>query len=225
MKRASISRLPEIGHEDHHHIPSFTPSLSFFTSNQSRFRVIRCAQYVRSTVHSFFIVCVVAHCLTQNHALYNLNRHSFDLYRYPRQSRHLARTLIINTSNAMALRTLLAALTAFAAIRQAAAQTFTDCNPLNKTCPANPALGGVANFDMTQKANPSVWNTTAGPMTYGSNGAEFTIREQGQSPTIQSEFYIMFGSVSVVMQAAKGKGIISSIVLESDDLDGKAFHA
>lgn len=121
----------------------------------------------------------------------------------------------------MASRTLLAALTAFAAVSQVAAQTFTSCNPLNKTCPADPALGGVANFDMTNTADPGVWNTTAGPMKYGANGAEFTIASQGQSPTIQSEFYIMFGSVSVVMQAAKGTGIISSIVLESDDLDGK----
>ena len=68
---------------------------------------------------------------------------------------------------------------------------------------------------------------------YGAQGTEFTINKRGDSPTIQSEWYIMFGSVSVIMQAATGQGIISSIVLESDDLDeidwefmgGNATHA
>ncbi|KIW08294.1 uncharacterized protein PV09_01212 [Verruconis gallopava] len=119
----------------------------------------------------------------------------------------------------MAARILLAAMTVFAAVQHAVAQTWTYCNPLNKTCPPDPALGGFASFDMTQKVDPAVWNTTAGPMSYTSNGAEFTISERGQSPTIQSQFYIMFGSVSVILKAASGTGIISSIVLESDDLD------
>ena len=123
----------------------------------------------------------------------------------------------------MASRVFLAALTAFAAVRQVAGQTFTDCNPMEKDdCPNNPALGGSVSLDMSQKANPKVWNMTAGPMKYGQNGAEFTIRERKQSPTIKSQFYIMWGSVSVMMQAAKGTGIISSIVLQSEDLDGKS---
>jgi beta-glucanase (GH16 family) len=60
---------------------------------------------------------------------------------------------------------------------------------------------------------------TAGPMTYGPGGAQFTVAQRGQSPTIQSNFYIFFGTVSVFMRASTGQGIISSIVLESDDLD------
>lgn len=36
---------------------------------------------------------------------------------------------------------------------------------------------------------------------------------------MQSNFYIFFGVVSTVMKAAPGQGIISSIVMESDDLD------
>ncbi|KAF2398419.1 glycosyl hydrolases family 16 protein [Trichodelitschia bisporula] len=101
----------------------------------------------------------------------------------------------------------------------AAAQTWTYCNPLNTTCPANPALGGHAEFDFTKEsANPKIWNMTAGPMKYGSS-AEFTIHERGQSPTIQSNFFIFFGRLEVMMQAAAGTGIISTIVLQSDDLD------
>lgn len=36
---------------------------------------------------------------------------------------------------------------------------------------------------------------------------------------IQSNWYIMFGKVEYVIQAAPGKGIVSSAVMQSDDLD------
>jgi hypothetical protein len=42
---------------------------------------------------------------------------------------------------------------------------------------------------------------------------------KGDSPTLESNFYIFFGQVSVIMKAAPGVGIVSSVVLESDDLD------
>jgi hypothetical protein len=117
----------------------------------------------------------------------------------------------------MALRFLLtAALTASTVV----AQTFTDCNPMDKTCPPNIALGTNATFDFTNPVNSKVWNQTAGPMSYQPKvGAEFTIQSRFESPTIKSNFYLMFGSVSVFMVAARGQGIVSSIVLQSDDLD------
>ena len=103
----------------------------------------------------------------------------------------------------------------------ALAQTFTACNPLNSTgCPADQALGTTATFNWTSSsADSAIWNTTAGSVNFGEDGAEFTIKQRGDSPTIQSMFYIFFGRVSVVMKAAGGTGIVSSIVLESDDLD------
>jgi beta-glucanase (GH16 family) len=100
------------------------------------------------------------------------------------------------------------------------AQTFTACNPLNSTCPNDPALGTNHTFLFnTSSTVTNSFNITAGALNYGANGAEFTINKRGDSPTIQSQFYIFFGSVSVIMKAATGQGIISSIVLESDDLD------
>lgn len=100
------------------------------------------------------------------------------------------------------------------------AQTWTTCNPLNTTCPPDLALGLNHTFVFnTSTTVTDSFNITAGSLTYGTNGAEFTINKKGDSPTIQSQFYIFFGSVSVVMQAATGQGVISSIVLESDDLD------
>ncbi|WEW61039.1 hypothetical protein PRK78_006528 [Emydomyces testavorans] len=100
------------------------------------------------------------------------------------------------------------------------AQTWTDCNPLNNTsCKPNPALGMDYSYNFTSLLNPAVWNTTNGEVINGKEGGEFTIKEKLQSPTIQSHFYIFFGRLEVHMKAATGRGIVSSIVLQSDDLD------
>jgi hypothetical protein len=102
----------------------------------------------------------------------------------------------------------------------AAAQTFTDCNPMNRTdCPNDLALGTNYDFDFTQTLIPDIWNTTSGRIKAGTNGGEFTIAKRFDSPTVKSTFFIFFGRVEVHMQAAPGQGVISSIVLESDDLD------
>ena len=117
---------------------------------------------------------------------------------------------------------LLSALLGASLIPTTIAQTWSYCNPMNGTnCAPNPALG-VDNYTMNfenQTPSTKVWNTTAGTINYGDEGAEFTVAQKGDSPTIQSNWYIFFGTVSVIMKAAKGQGIISSIVLESDDLD------
>jgi hypothetical protein len=63
------------------------------------------------------------------------------------------------------------------------------------------------------------WTATAGSLTYQSDGAHFTIDKRGDAPTIQTNAYLMFGMVEVRMKASSGQGIISSIVLQSDDLD------
>lgn len=103
----------------------------------------------------------------------------------------------------------------------ATAQTWTACDPLKRTdCPANLALGMSYTFNFTNTDdNTTIWNTTAGPMIYGDMGAQFSVTKKGVAPTIQSNFYIFFGVVEVIAKAARGQGVISSIVLESDDLD------
>ncbi|KAI9719880.1 MAG: hypothetical protein M1828_006010 [Chrysothrix sp. TS-e1954] len=56
-------------------------------------------------------------------------------------------------------------------------------------------------------------------VTYGDQGAIFTFAKQYDAPQMWTNFYILFGRVSTVMQIAPGKGIISSSVLISDDFD------
>jgi hypothetical protein len=92
---------------------------------------------------------------------------------------------------------------------------------ITETCPADTGLAKWEfNTDFTAGSSAfSKWNTTAGTVESTSLGAKFTISEQGDAPTIESDFYIFFGRVEVKMRAANGTGIISTTVLESDDLD------
>jgi len=106
-----------------------------------------------------------------------------------------------------------------------AAQTYSKCNPLNTTtCPADAALGTTfsTTFNASQtQLDSRYFNISAGEnlITFGDNGAELSISESGQSVTAQTSFYIFWGTVEVIMQAAAGTGIISTFNMLSDDLD------
>ncbi|CAN6628159.1 probable glycosidase Crh1p [Trichomonascus vanleenenianus] len=108
-----------------------------------------------------------------------------------------------------------------ASIAAASAQTYTKCDPLTSgNCPADPALGKAVDINFQNGASDLFSVADAGyAISYGGQGAEFTITKSGDNPTIQSNFYLMFGRVEVVLQAAPGTGIVSSFVLQSDDLD------
>ncbi|KAK2766305.1 hypothetical protein FQN54_007822 [Arachnomyces sp. PD_36] len=99
-----------------------------------------------------------------------------------------------------------------------AGQTFTDCNPLKKTCPPNPGLGTSKSFDFTQGESGD-FVVTGGTASYDGNGASLAVAKSGDAPTLTSNFYIFFGHVEFVIKAAPGTGIVSSAVMQSDDLD------
>ncbi|KAJ5692455.1 hypothetical protein N7462_001878 [Penicillium macrosclerotiorum] len=106
-----------------------------------------------------------------------------------------------------------------ALVGSVAAQTFTECNPLEKTCPSDPALGTEHTWWFNETLDDSIWNMTTGTIDYVNDGAEFTIRAVNESTLLQSNFYIFFGVVESWVKMAVGNGIVSSVVLESDDLD------
>lgn len=115
--------------------------------------------------------------------------------------------------------TLSAAALLLAGLQFANAQTFTSCNPLQKTCPSDPALGTTLTTDFTTGASPD-WTLAEGTtLSYGANGAEFVINTPTEAPTISSNKYIFFGLVEAKIRSAPGTGIVSSFILESDDLD------
>ncbi|KAL3448652.1 concanavalin A-like lectin/glucanase domain-containing protein [Aspergillus insuetus] len=101
------------------------------------------------------------------------------------------------------------------------AQTWTDCSPLEKTCPPNPGLNSKTwTSDFTQGESAlKDWINVNGKLNFGPDGAEFTVAKKGDSPTIETDFFFFFGKAEVVLKAAPGVGIVSSIVLESDVLD------
>lgn len=91
---------------------------------------------------------------------------------------------------------------------------------MEKDCPNDPAM--PATFDTDFKAGKDAikgWKQTAGSLSYVPGGAQFSVAQKGDAPTIQSEGFLHFGYVEVKMTAAKGQGIISSIVLQSQNLD------
>ncbi|KAJ8120011.1 hypothetical protein ONZ43_g3171 [Nemania bipapillata] len=112
------------------------------------------------------------------------------------------------------------ALLASALFSSAAAQLTTKCNPLEKTCPADPALGTSHTFYFNSTPPDDTFTSEANGIEFDdTNGAVFTISQHGDSPTLASNFYFFFGKTEVLMKAAKGQGIISSIVWGSDTLD------
>ena len=96
--------------------------------------------------------------------------------------------------------------------------SLTLCVPLLVAdCPADTALGMTIDIDFTKGAVNSF--TASGDPTYDDSGVSFTVAAGGDAPQLSSVFYIMFGRVEITMKAAPGAGIVSSVVLESDDLD------
>ncbi|OJD28079.1 hypothetical protein ACJ73_00506 [Blastomyces percursus] len=103
---------------------------------------------------------------------------------------------------------------AFCHFSRVLAQTYTECDPLQKSCPPNPALGKSIEIDLA-KGLPDGWDTSK-DIKYDSDGASFTIEKDGMKAEIQSNFYIMFGKVEVTLKSSPGKGIVSSVVLQSE---------
>ncbi|RFU36286.1 hypothetical protein B7463_g33, partial [Scytalidium lignicola] len=119
----------------------------------------------------------------------------------------------------MRASTLSASALLFAGAALVQAQTFTDCNPLEKTCPTDPALGTTLSVDFTKGKSDAFSYADGTTVSYGSDGAEFAITTAKTAPTVQSNDYIFFGKITVTLKAAPGVGVVSSFILESDDLD------
>jgi len=94
------------------------------------------------------------------------------------------------------------------------------------TCPPTPGLdSSYYSIDFTQvTSQPSDWTVpTWCNVTYNTkgrrNGAELEFLQEYDSPQLYSNFYFLFGRAEFVVQAAPGPGIISDMMLLSDDLD------
>ncbi|SPJ72817.1 probable rAsp f 9 allergen [Fusarium torulosum] len=109
---------------------------------------------------------------------------------------------------------------ALAAPAFVSAQTFTKCNPLTATCPADPAFGkDTVHCDFTKGACDAFAEDAGTSISHNEHGAVFTISGLNQAPTIATDKYIFFGRVDVELKASNGVGIVTSLVLQSDNLD------
>jgi beta-glucanase (GH16 family) len=111
-------------------------------------------------------------------------------------------------------------LTVAVAATAVSAQTFSKCDPTKKDCPFPKALGSkIIDHDFTKGPTDFIKDLPGTKIEYDSNGAVYSIKEPSNAPTTESDKYIFFGQVDITMKAAPGNGIVTSIVLESDDLD------
>ncbi|KAL2132936.1 hypothetical protein VTI74DRAFT_3157 [Chaetomium olivicolor] len=102
------------------------------------------------------------------------------------------------------------------------AQTFTDCDPTKRDgCPNPKAVGSKpVEVDFRKGANSFFKTADGTSLKYDGNlGAVFSINKETDAPTISSNKYIFFGQVDVTVRAARGVGVVTSFVLQSDDLD------
>ncbi|POS75953.1 cell wall glucanosyltransferase Mwg1 [Diaporthe helianthi] len=101
------------------------------------------------------------------------------------------------------------------------AQTFSACDPTKKDgCPPNPAVASEQTIDFTKGENDFFTPAVGTTVKYDpSLGAVFTINKETDAPTFTSTGYIFFGRVDVVVRASVGTGVVTSIVLQSDNLD------
>ncbi|KAM6478966.1 glycoside hydrolase family 16 protein [Trichoderma sp. SZMC 28011] len=116
----------------------------------------------------------------------------------------------------------------------ASLKDLSHCDPLKKDahCPPDPAFASKTSFDFTKATwddqFTSFWTVDSSTsqdkrqLTFNATdgkGAAFNIWQDSQAPTLTSNKYLLFGKVSVEVQAAKGPGIITAIVLKSDSGD------
>lgn len=106
------------------------------------------------------------------------------------------------------------------------ASTHTSCgndsqaNTFQLGCKPDPAFGNQkVDCDFTKGFCKEFKALEGTDIKTNGQGAVFTIEKATNAPTIQTNKYIMFGRVDVTVQAAEGAGIVTSAVLQSDDLD------
>lgn len=131
------------------------------------------------------------------------------------------------------------ALAALSSTGLVAAQTFSECDPTKgDKCAPNPAFGNCrkpTNFDFATVSGGSGWKKDKtfldfwkpeqgilgndSPLSIDKNGAVLSITNKDQAPLVKTNKYLFYGKVDVVLKAAPGVGIVTSVVLESSDRD------
>ncbi|QWU87017.1 hypothetical protein CA3LBN_001235 [Candidozyma haemuli] len=112
-------------------------------------------------------------------------------------------------------------LTRFSLILAGVLAIDSPCNPAKEwSCVArNRALSAAVQDTMT--VQPKYFESNLEPpfVEYGLDGGKMKIFERGQNPQLASNHYIMYGRAEAEVKASHGKSVISSMYMQSDDLD------
>ncbi|XBW37204.1 hypothetical protein QEN19_002784 [Hanseniaspora menglaensis] len=95
--------------------------------------------------------------------------------------------------------------------------TDTSCSASDKALTDSPTTIDFSSETTVEKYFDNYSDT--GNLTYSSDGLEFTLAKRYDNPSLRSNFYLMFGRVEIMVKPATGTGIVSTIYLQSDDLD------
>lgn len=63
------------------------------------------------------------------------------------------------------------------------------------------------------------WHVVGGDIDFKPEGASLAIKKRFDYPTLISDTYMFFGYVEAKVKCARGQGIITAIVLQSDTRD------
>ncbi|KAF2165170.1 glycoside hydrolase family 16 protein [Zasmidium cellare ATCC 36951] len=123
-----------------------------------------------------------------------------------------------------------ACLLAATASAQRADGQFWPCNPIKNdtgACPPDPGLPtSTYSVDFTKQTSiPTNWTiSNYANIPFGPLGAEFTYAKRYDAPQLWTDFFILFGKITIEARIANGTGMISSFVLISDDFDEIDFE-
>ncbi|KAK0617760.1 concanavalin A-like lectin/glucanase domain-containing protein [Immersiella caudata] len=106
--------------------------------------------------------------------------------------------------------------------------TWSKCDPTKRVCPPVPALGTTISVDFANSDNSlgAYVSQVNGPLTFdgGGNGLVLLIMGEKDAPRAGISKYMFYGRVDVAMRTAPGPGIVTSFVLQADDLDEIDFE-
>lgn len=100
-----------------------------------------------------------------------------------------------------------------------ASDPTTTCNPLSASCSLEPAL--ATSYSEEFETNSTYFETyrSGENVHYTDEGLKLTLGKQFDNPSIVSKEYMLFGRVEVLVKAANGTGVISTVYLQSEVLD------
>lgn len=95
------------------------------------------------------------------------------------------------------------------------------CNPLKDPgCIARNSALGADVFATFSHVSPEFEATMQSPnVQFDAQGAHLSINQRFDNPQVFSSKYILYGKVEAEVQAALGRSVISSMYMQSDDLD------